>query len=277
MTKPARFSAILTLMIFCSLGAVSAARAATELARVNSTVITLEDFNKKYKENLKFFQYKAPSKTSVLDDLVKRELGIQEAKREGLDKDPEIQERMNTVLYHALLDKRLSKDFEAIHVTDSEAKDYYGRNPEIRTSHVFVALRPDASPEDVKKAREKIEKIQGDLKAGKMSFAEVAQRFSEGVAAPMGGDIDFQTKDKLDPVYYDTAVKLGTGATSGIVRSQFGFHIIKLTGKRSWDEADKPQVKRLVFEERRNQIFEKFMTQLRGKGAVTVKNELIKE
>jgi peptidyl-prolyl cis-trans isomerase C/peptidyl-prolyl cis-trans isomerase D len=129
----------------------------------------------------------------------------------------------------------------------------------------------------VKKAREKIEKIQGDLKAGKMSFAEVAQRFSEGVAAPMGGDIDYQTKDKLDPVYYDTAVKLGVGATSGIIRSQFGFHIVKLTAKRAWDEADKPQVKRLVFEERRNQIFEKFMSQLRSKGAVTVKNELIKE
>jgi peptidyl-prolyl cis-trans isomerase C/peptidyl-prolyl cis-trans isomerase D len=143
MTKSVRISVIFSAAILCSLGAVSAARAATELAKVNSTVITLEDFNKKYKENLKFFQYKAPSKTSVLDDLVKRELGIQEAKREGLDKDPEIQERMNTVLYHALLDKKLSKEFEAIHVSDGEAKDYYARNPEVRTSHIFVALRPE--------------------------------------------------------------------------------------------------------------------------------------
>ncbi|OFZ79911.1 MAG: hypothetical protein A2583_06510 [Bdellovibrionales bacterium RIFOXYD1_FULL_53_11] len=253
--------------------------AATELARVNSAVITLEDFNKKYRENMKFFQFKAPTKKGVLDDLIKRELGIQEAKRAGLDKDPEVIDRMNTVLYHALIDKKLSKDFENIHITDDEAKSYYSKNPEIRTSHVFVAVRPDAAPEQEKKAREKIKKIQDEaLKDGKMSFAEVAQRYSEGVAAPMGGDIDYQTKDKLDPAYYETAVKLKTvGRISSIVRSQFGYHIIKLTAMRPWDETDKAQVKRLLFDERRSQIYEKFMTKLRQQASVTVKQNLLKD
>ncbi|MGK5089839.1 peptidylprolyl isomerase, partial [Bdellovibrionota bacterium FG-2] len=183
--------------------------AATELAKVNGAVITLEEFHKKYRENLKFFQFKAPTKAGVLDDLIKRELGIQEAKRSGLDKDPDVLDRMNTVLYHALLDKKLSKDFEGIHITDEEAKEFYSRNPEIRTSHIFVALRPDAKLEEEKKALEKIKRIQEEqIKPGKMGFAEVAQRFSEGVAAPMGGDIDYQSKDKLDPTYYETAVKL---------------------------------------------------------------------
>ena len=112
---------------------VPAIQAATELARVNGTSISLEEFNKKYRENLKFFQFKTPSKQSVLDDIVKRELGIQEARRMGLDKDPEIIDRMNTVLYHALLDKKLSKEFEGIHVTDDEARDYYQKFP--RAAH----------------------------------------------------------------------------------------------------------------------------------------------
>src|SRR4051812_20291432 len=124
MTKLLRPSATLAVILLSSFGAIKAVQAATELAKVNSTVITLEDFNKKYKENLKFFQFRAPTKEGVLDDLVKRELGIQEAKRDGLDKDPDIIDRMNTVLYHALLDKKLSKDFETIHVTDDEAKSY---------------------------------------------------------------------------------------------------------------------------------------------------------
>src|SRR5262245_59671809 len=118
------------------LAAYGAAEAATELAKINATTISLEDFNKKYRENLKFFQFKAPTKKGVLDDMIKRELGIQEARKMGLDKDPEVVDRMNTVLYHALLDKKLSKEFEAIHVSDDEAKDYYARNPELRTSHV---------------------------------------------------------------------------------------------------------------------------------------------
>ena len=257
----------------CALGALvvlKAAQAATELARVNTTVITLEDFNKKYKENLKFFQFRAPTKEGVLDDIVKRELGVQEAKKEGLDKDPEVIDRMNTVLYHALLDKKLSKEFEAIHVTDDEAQAYYAKNPEIRTSHIFVAVRPDAKPTEADAARLRIMKILNDqLKPGKMSFAEVAQRWSEGVAAPMGGDIDYQTKDKLDPNYYKAAMGLAVGAyTPEPVRSQFGWHIIKLSAKRAWDDVDKAQVKRLVFDERRNTIFDKYMAQLKAKNKV---------
>src|SRR6185437_10833825 len=101
-----------------------------------------------------------PSKTSVLDGLIKRELGIQEAKKEGLDKDPEVIERMNTVLYHALLDKKLSKQFEEIHVSDSEAKDFYSKNPEIRTSHIFIAVPANASRADDEKALARIKEIE---------------------------------------------------------------------------------------------------------------------
>jgi parvulin-like peptidyl-prolyl isomerase len=280
MTKFSGRSAIFaTVITFLALGAASAARAATELAKVNNTVITLEEFDKKYKENLKFFQFRAPTKQGVLDDLVKRELGIQEARKEGLDKDPEVIDRMNTVLYHALLDKKLSKQLEGIHVTDEEAKAFYAKNPELRTSHIFVAVKPDAKPKEVEEAKARITKILNEqLKPGKMSFAEVAQRWSEGVAAPMGGDIDYQTKDKLDPNYYKRALALSVGQYAPEpVRSQFGWHIIKLTAKRAWEETDKPQIKRLVHEERRNEVFERFMDQLRAKHKVAVRKELIKE
>ena len=265
-------------VLLCSM-LIKTIEAATELARINGTVITLEDFTKKYKENLKFFQFKAPTKKGVLDDLIKRELGIQEAKRLGLDKDAEVIDRMNTVLYHAVLDKALNKEFEAIHISDSEAKDFYAKNPEIRTSHIFVGVRPDASKDDEKKAHIRIEKIQNEaLKDGKMSFAEVAQRYSEGVAAPMGGDIDYQTRDKLDPNYYETALKLKSpGKVSGVIRTQFGFHIIKLTAIRSWEEVDKAQVKRLLFDAKRAEIFEKYMAQLRKAARVTVNNDQLKD
>ena len=98
-----RNAIILTLVSSFAL-ASAVVYSATELARVNGTLITLEDFNKKYRENLKFFQFKTPTREGVLDDLVKRELGIQEAKKLGLDKDPEIVDRMYTVLYHSLLE-----------------------------------------------------------------------------------------------------------------------------------------------------------------------------
>ncbi|MGK5083601.1 peptidylprolyl isomerase [Bdellovibrionota bacterium FG-1] len=277
MTKKVTLLFVFSLIPLCSFGLPRAVQA-NELARVNNTVISLEDFNKKYKENLKFFQFRAPTKKGVLDDLVKRELGIQEAKRLGLDKDPEVIDRMNTVLYHALLDKKLSKEFEGIHITDDEAKNFYVKNPEIRTSHIFVAVKPDAKAEEVAQAKSRIEKILSEhLIKEKMGFAEAAQRFSEGVAAPMGGDIDFQTKDKLDPDYYRAALALKVGDfTQQPIRSQFGWHIVRLTAKKSWEDADKAQVKRLVFDEQRAQIFEKYMTDLKKHGKVAVNEALLK-
>ncbi len=257
------------------------ARAATKLAEINSTVITLEEFNKKYRERLKFFRYKAPTKKNVLDELVNREIGISEAKRLKLDKDPEVIEKINTVLFNSLLDKTLATKFDEIDVTDSEVDSYYSRNPEIRTSHVFVQLRFDANAKQQKAAFDKIKSLQDKLnetlKAGKKTFAEFARENSEGVAATTGGDIDYQTKDKLDPTYYETAVNLKkVGAVSDVVRSQFGYHIIMLTGIKDLKDVDKGHYKRIIFDEKRTKIYEAYMDQLKKKSKVVVNSALIK-
>ncbi|MFZ9595156.1 MAG: peptidylprolyl isomerase [Bdellovibrionia bacterium] len=273
-------SKFLMMSVGFSLMGYSTAQASTELAKINGTTITLEEFNKRYKDNLKFFQLKAPTKKNVLEDLIKRELGIQEAKTMGLDKDPEIRDRMDTLLFHALLEKKLTAEFEKIHISDEQAKRFYERNPEIRTSHIFVALRPDASASDQKAALEKITKIYQDqhIADGKAIFSEVAQQFSEGPSAPMGGDMDYQTRDRLDPAYYEAALKLKSpGKVSGIVRTLFGYHIIKLTAIRPWDDTDKLQVKRMAFEEEKGKIFEKYMGELRSAAKVSVRSDLIKD
>lgn len=271
-----RISLAVVLVASAALGATAIA-AVTELARVNGKVISLQEFDQRYKDSLKYFQFRAPSKKNMLEEVIKREIGLQEAHKLGLDRDPAVVDQMNTVLYQAFLNKKLGKQFDAIQVTDDQAKDFYDRNPEIRTSHIFIAVRPDAKPDEVKAAADRIKEIQGKLKNGQMSFAEIAQKFSEGAAAPMGGDIDWQTGDHLDPAYYNAAMKLSVGGVSPIVRSQFGYHIIKLTGKRSWDEVDRPAVKRIVFDQERQKIFENFMTQLRKQANVTIHGDLLKD
>jgi peptidyl-prolyl cis-trans isomerase C len=141
-----------------------------------------------------------------------------------------------------------------------------------------VPVAPKASAADEAKARERVTQIQNQhIKPGKMSFSEVAQRFSEGPSAPMGGDQDYQTRDKLDPDYYAAAVKLSVGQVSPIVRSQFGFHIIKLTAVRSWEEVDKGYIKQLVVEQKRQEAFEEMVTGLRKKAKVVVNTALLKD
>jgi parvulin-like peptidyl-prolyl isomerase len=281
MHKNARFASKL-IFLFSGVVFSSPSFALMELAKINDKVITLEEFNSKYKENQKFFRFKAPTKKNVLEDMIKHDLGVQEAKKLGLDKDPEVIERINTVLYHSLLDKKLSSKFDAIQVDNDEIESYYKKNPEIRTSHIFVQVRFDATAAQEKAAHEKIEKIKKILdeaaKSGKQTFAEIARTYSEGIAAAAGGDIDYQSKDKLDPIYYQTALGLKKpGAVSGIVRSQFGYHIIKLTGIKEFKDIDRGLYKRLVFDEKRTSVFDTYMEDLKKKANVTVHYDLIKE
>lgn len=247
--------------------------AATEIARVNQTTISLEQLNQKYQESLKYFQIKTPSKKTVLDELIRRELAVQEAKRMGLDKDPDVQDKIQSVLFQALVEKQLGKDFEKIQVSDAEAKQLYAQFPDVRTSHIFVSVKPGATPAEEKAALTRIKKIYDDeVRPNKATFAEIAQRFSEGVAAPMGGDIDYQSHDKLDPNYYQTALNLKTpGKVSGIVRTQFGYHIIKLTAVRSWEDVDHLAVRRQAFEKKRTELFDRYMNQLRSQAKVSIK------
>jgi len=247
------------------------------LARINNTQITLNEFEKKYNENLKFYGANVPSKEQVLEDLIKREVGIQEAKKLGIDKKPEVIDKMNTVLYQSFLEEKLEEEFNKIVVSDKEASAYYAKNPEIRTSHIYIAVPVGATKEMEQKAYNEIKNILDEyLIKKKMNFIEVAQKYSQGLAAPMGGDIDYQTSDKLDKAYYSAALKLKMNEVSPIVQSQIGFHIIKLTGKKSWNETDQAKIKRIVFEQKKQSVFDRFMTRLKGGSKITINSALLK-
>jgi len=254
------------------------AHASTEVARVNDKVITLEDVKSKVLEASRGNPMAAPSRKQVLDDLIKREAAIQEAKKLKLDEDPIIQERMNTVLYFALIEKKLGTDFEKISLPESETKSWYEKNPEIRTSHIFISLPAGVSSDEESKAEKRLGEILSEVKSGKKSFAEAAQQYSEDPSATLGGDLDYRMKDRLDPAFFKAASKLGkVGDIAGPVRTPFGFHLVRLTGKRSWLEVDRARVKRLIMEEKRQEIVNRFLNDLRQKSKVSTNEKALKD
>lgn len=270
------FKTLLLLSVVATASIGQAIDASNELARVNSRVITLEEFNRRYHDSARYFQTHTPTRKLVLQEVINRELAIQEARRRGLDRDPEVREQLDTVLFQAQVNKALSHDVEQIHVSDEEAQRYYERNPEIRTSQIFVGVPPDATAEQDRAARQRIEQIYNQLvKPAKMGFAEVAQKYSEAPNAAMGGDVGYLGRGQLDPAVYQAAIHLQRGQTSAVVRSQFGYHIIKLTAKHAWEEADHAQIKHLVSDERREQLYQKYMTQLRAQAHISVRSELL--
>jgi peptidyl-prolyl cis-trans isomerase C/peptidyl-prolyl cis-trans isomerase D len=134
------------------------------------------------------------------------------------------------------------------------------------------------SSDEEAKAEKRLGEILSEIKSGKRSFAEAAQQYSEDPSAPMGGDLDYRMKDRLDPAFFKAAVKLGkVGDIAGPVRTPFGYHLVRLTGKRSWLEADRARVKRLILEEKRQDLVTRFLNDLRQKAKVSTNEKALKD
>lgn len=265
-------------LVFFSHLSAQAATDPNTVAEVNGKKISKEEFERRYKENIQFFKYGAPTKENVLNDIINFELAVQEAKAQGLEKDPSIQERMNTVLYQALVEKQLSNKFKSvIDVTEKEAKDYCKANPAVRISHIYVPLKPAALKAEEESARKKIAALQAKLSA--TSFEKVvASNPDQGFSASSGGDTGYANKMQLDPAVYAEARKLSVNEVSKKpVRSQVGLHVVKLTGVQDCGAINVPEWQRMVFDEKRTKIFQDYLSTLRSRGKVSVNEALIKE
>ena len=112
---------------------------------------------------------------------------------------------------------------------------------EVHASHIMIRFPSAApTPEDTVKAYAKIRKVQDSLAAG-IDFAELAKRNSEdGGSASHGGDLGWFTRRRWIRPFDDTAMVLKPNQVSGIVRTSYGYHIIKCTERRpakTFDEA----------------------------------------
>jgi peptidyl-prolyl cis-trans isomerase D len=132
-----------------------------------------------------------------------------------------------------------------IKVSEQDARAYYEQNkaryttPEQRrASHILVKVEPGASDAQKKAARAKAEDILARLKAG-ADFAALAKAESQDPgSAASGGDLGFFTRDTMVKPFADAAFALGQGETSGVVESEFGYHVIRVTEIRPATQRD---------------------------------------
>jgi parvulin-like peptidyl-prolyl isomerase len=83
----------------------------------------------------------------------------------------------------------------------------------------------------VAEARKKIEQVLAEAKQG-ADFSELAKKYSQGPSAPRGGELGFLPRGRLVKPFEDTAFTLKAGEISDIVRTRYGFHIIKIEARR---------------------------------------------
>jgi peptidyl-prolyl cis-trans isomerase D len=139
-------------------------------------------------------------------------------------------------------------------VNEQDLKTYYEQNvsriggqEERRASHILIAAGKDAPAAERAKAKAKAEEVLAMAKKAPDSFAELAKKYSQDPgSAVKGGDLDYFTRGAMTKPFEDAAFAMKPGEISGIVESEFGFHIIKLT--------DVKAPKQKTFEEMRPEL-----------------------
>ena len=123
-------------------------------------------------------------------------------------------------------------------VSPAEAAKYYQDNQEqfrhpdlVRTSHILFRVGEGATAEQERKVRQQAEAVLARVRKGE-DFAKLAREYSTDSSASQGGDIGPAPSGQLAPEYEEAAWALPVGGTSALVRTQFGFHIIKVTEKQ---------------------------------------------
>jgi len=101
----------------------------------------------------------------------------------------------------------------------------------VKASHILIKADPKADEAATHKAKEKIEKIQKRIKNGE-DFAALAKEFSEGPSAPKGGDLGYFGPGRMVKPFETAAFNMEPDAVSDIVKTRFGYHLIKVTDKK---------------------------------------------
>ena len=263
------------ISVFLMLGSLALAQD-NVVAIVGNKKITIEEFNKKFNE-VKSQTINPPTKELFLEDLVRYEIGVQEAEKRKLEKDPIVQDRFKQELYKALVEKELGQKVQNIKVTDKEMEDFYKKNPEIRTSHILIEYKPEATAAQIAEAKKRATEIYEEVRKSKRPFEELVKLYSDDpLSKQSGGDVGWQSRVTLVPSYYNTILAMKVGEVKGLVETQFGFHIIKVTGRRSFENANKRQIRAAVFDDKRKLMFDDLFEKLKKQYPVKVNPSLIK-
>lgn len=261
----------LALILSCSTTAI-----AQVLATVGNNKITVEEFNRKL-DDIKKQAMNPPTPEQFLEDLIRYEVGAQEAEKMKLQNDPIVKERFKQVLYNSLLEKQLGKKVEDIRITDSEMKEFYKKNPELRIAHILIDMKPNASAEEREVTKKRALEILDDVKKSKRPFEELVKLYSDDIPTKeMGGDIGFQSRVTLLPAIYDVAVNMKEGEVKGLLETRFGFHIIKLIDRRSYDLADKRQIRAALFDNKRAKLFNDYFEKAKKGYKIDVNRDALK-
>lgn len=257
------------------------------VATVNGVDITLTDLDGEIAGlPEKYRQAVSANKEKFLDELILRELMYQKAEALGLSKNEEILKVLDSFKRRLMVQKLAEDIISVIEVSDEDAKKYYEENkdefkvPEqVNAAHILIKVDSVDDEEESKKAQKDAEDILKRIKGGE-EFSELAKENSACPSSAKGGDLGYFTKGQMVPEFEEAVFSLKPGEISEIVKTKFGYHIIKLLDKkeettRTFDEAKESIINKLRAEEQKKALMD-YTETVKQNAKITINEELLK-
>lgn len=170
------------------------------------------------------------------------------------------------------LEKYLGKELD-----DQKLKAYFEQNKaaydetEVKASHVLVDTRTMKTDEELAQAKDKINKAKADVGAGK-DFADIAKQYSDCPSKEKGGDLGFfKRKGQMVEPFAAAAFALKIGQISDPIKTNFGYHIIKVTEIKQGKDVKFDDIKQNVKQDILQEKAQVLISQLRQKAKIDIK------
>ncbi len=273
----AREATILSLLVLFALGGCGkgsepgkeSGERAGEIVRVGDAVLTGDDLNRFAAEDQQI-PPTVEERREFVSRWVDTEVLRQEAIRRGLKSDPYVDARLKELEQQFLADYLLFSELRArTEVSEGEVEAYFAAHEreylyEYRVSQILVA-----TPEDAERVIELLKTRSWDW---------VANRYSVDAGGRRGGDLGYLTKGNMIPELEGIVFDMKPGDVTGVVKSDFGYHIFRLDDVR---EAAVPvglddvreQIMSSLMLMKRKTAYREFLESLKAKADITYKDE----
>ena len=235
------------------------------LAKVGSLTVTESEVNEIIAGlGQRASAYSTPEgRRALLNQLIGNKLLLLDARRNLYEAEAEFKAQLNSVKENLLINYAAEKAVKSVKVTDEEAEKYYNENKEefngeetVNASHILVKTEEEA--------REIYEKIS----SGNTTFENAAKEYSSCPSKNTGGNLGDFGRGRMVPEF-DTAVfSMEVGeVTKEPVKTQFGYHLIKLNSKKDASPVPfseiKEEIKGALMHEKQRAAYESKINQLK--------------
>jgi len=202
-------------------------------------------------------------KEQLIEELIQRELLVQDAIQKQLDKTAEFTERLETVKKSLLSQVAIQNYLKSNTITDAELEAEYNKNAgkagtEYKARHILVKTEDEAK------------QIIAELDKGG-DFVELAKSKSTGPSGPQGGDLGWFAADQMVAPFSEATIALEDGKyTTEPVQTQFGWHIILKEGSRKQTPPPFESVKEKIRPALQRQKMQAFLDGLRTQAKVEI-------